>query len=840
MPATLFLTPLSTLPNTIHHLPSHSNPPFHSYNPISSALNSKPPQNPKPTNPIPSKSPNSLSLSSTTTTPNSKAPSEPNSSTDACIKAPTAPWMKGPLLLQPHEVIDFSKPRNKKTHNNAKAEKPDTVLAGKLVGIRGDRAIKQIVQSIERLGPNQKTDETQKGFGEFRIWDSLEGLGQNEKWDETHKDFVEFGIGGCLEGLGKAADSRFGGKMPWERDERIVFQRIKKKRVASAAELSLEKELLERLRAEAAKMRKWVKVKKAGVTQAIVDDIKFIWKTNELAMVKFDVPLCRNMHRAQEIVETKTGGMVVWRKKDTLVIYRGCNYQSSSKFFPKMRPCSADRQETLSSDHVQPDLEESSSYQYKSFESPVDEKMSRKDAEEDCIQSGTFQETSMSCQPTSRSLYEKEADRLLDGLGPRFIDWWMHKPLPVDADLLPEVVPGFKAPIRRCPPHTRSKLTDDELTFLRKFARSLPTHFVLGRNRKLQGLAAAILKLWEKSLIAKIAVKFGVPNTNNEQMAYELKCLTGGVLILRNKFIILLYRGKDFLPCGVADLVAKREVELTRWQLYEEHARQKAIETFCESGEPLVNTVGTLSEFQDIQTEYGELIKENKNVEIKLEAEKERLERELRNQERKFFILNKKIEKSTNELSKLNSQRTPAEQDVDQEMMTEEEKECLRTIGLKMHSCLVLGRRGVFNGVMEGLHQHWKHREVVKVITMQKLFRQVMHTAKLLEAESGGILVSVDKLKEGHAVIIYRGKNYRRPLRPTGGNLLSKRKALHRSLEMQRIGSLKFFASQRQQATLDLKLKLILLEKPRISLEEFPWFEGYLPAFLSPYSWMVD
>lgn len=44
-----------------------------------------------------------------------------------------------------------------------------------------------------------------------------------------------------------------------------------------------------------------------------------------------------------------------------------------------------------------------------------------------------------------------------------------------------------------------------------------------GRNRKLQGLAAAILKLWEKSLIAKIALKWGVPNTNNEQMACELK-----------------------------------------------------------------------------------------------------------------------------------------------------------------------------------------------------------------------------------------------------------------------------------------------------------------------------
>lgn len=44
-----------------------------------------------------------------------------------------------------------------------------------------------------------------------------------------------------------------------------------------------------------------------------------------------------------------------------------------------------------------------------------------------------------------------------------------------------------------------------------------------GRNTRLQGLAAAILKLWEKSLIAKIAVKVGVQNTNNEQVAWNLK-----------------------------------------------------------------------------------------------------------------------------------------------------------------------------------------------------------------------------------------------------------------------------------------------------------------------------
>lgn len=45
----------------------------------------------------------------------------------------------------------------------------------------------------------------------------------------------------------------------------------------------------------------------------------------------------------------------------------------------------------------------------------------------------------------------------------------------------------------------------------------------VGRNRKLQGLAAAILKLWEKCHIVKIALKLGAPNTNNAEMADELK-----------------------------------------------------------------------------------------------------------------------------------------------------------------------------------------------------------------------------------------------------------------------------------------------------------------------------
>lgn len=98
------------------------------------------------------------------------------------------------------------------------------------------------------------------------------------------------------------------------------------------------------------------------------------------------------------------------------------------------------------------------------------------------------------------------------------------------------------------------------------------------------------------------------------------------------------------------------------------------------------------------------------------------------------------------------------------------------------------GRRGIFDGVLEGLHQHWKHREVAKVITMHRLLSRVIYTAQFMERESGGILVSVDKLKEGYAIIIYRGKNYSRPKEKIAKNLLTKRKALQRSLEMQRIG----------------------------------------------------
>ncbi|KAL3527032.1 hypothetical protein ACH5RR_011688 [Cinchona calisaya] len=791
------------LSNTLHFSSASSQIP----KPILSSNPKPPTANLTPTQSTANESKNEeLSLSSSNKLPSSKPTS--------VVKAPTAPWMQGPLLVEPNQFLNLSKRRNndkKGSTFGSRIEDPpaDKALTGKMGAGRGKKEMKKIFQGIKRLQESctnilEKTHKNPEKIKFKFLPGELWGDGGSEEFDEgtqesNERSEFDFHLGEVEEGGGGGGGKS---KMPWDSGvgRLASWKMVKKEKVEPAAELNLDKELLDRLRDESSRMRTWVKVMKAGVTQAVVDQVHFIWKKNELAMLKFHLPLCRNMDRTREIVEMKTGGVVVWRKKDALVIYRGCNYQFGSKMFSRIQHNSVFNSNHSSVDDSSNDAVtiseiNSSAHGLVGLISETDDK------EANVLLNG--------------SLYEKEADRLLDGLGPRFVDWWWRQPLPVDGDLLPEVVPGFMPPFRLCPPHARPKLTNDELTYLRKLARPLPTHFVLGRNRKLQGLAAAILKLWEKCHIAKIAVKWGIPNTDNKQMAYELKCLTGGVLLLRNKFIIILYRGKDFLPPQVAEQVTEREMELTKFQLREESARLRASESVTEMPSTKSSTSGTLLEFLRIQSEREDLEFGNCMAEVELEAEKAELEKELRHQQCKLFLLKKKIEKSARRLAELNSLWRPAERDADQEMITEEERECLKKIGFKMQSSLVLGRRGVFNGVIESMHQHWKHREIVKVITMQRMFSQVVYTAKFLQVESGGVLVSIDKLKEGHSIIIYRGKNYRRP-KLVALNLPSKREALSRSLEMQRIGSLKFFANQRELLVSELTSKLAELKQRRI------------------------
>ncbi|ONM04945.1 chloroplast RNA splicing1 [Zea mays] len=307
--------------------------------------------------------------------------------------------------------------------------------------------------------------------------------------------------------------------VPWAaaRDEglKVALRREKKPREPTRAETELETHELHRLRRLARGIGRWARAKKAGVTDEVVKEVRREWASGEeLAAVRIVEPLRRSMDRAREILEIKTGGLVVWTKGDMHFVYRGSKYQQNAKhshtFLTNVH------KGYLVKHNVHTTL-----LKYGSI-GPV---LINNYGEAD----DAFQENDQSIcgqkdeEPVKGTLYEREVNRLLDTLGPRFVDWWWDTPLPVDADLLPEFVPGFKTPYRLCPPGVRPTLADEELTYLRKLARLLPTHFALGRNTRLQGLAAAILKLWEKSLIAKIAVKIGIQNTNNEQMAWNLK-----------------------------------------------------------------------------------------------------------------------------------------------------------------------------------------------------------------------------------------------------------------------------------------------------------------------------
>lgn len=286
-------------------------------------------------------------------------------------------------------------------------------------------------------------------------------------------------------------------------------------------------------------------------------------------------------------------------------------------------------------------------------------------------------------------------------------------------------------------------------------------------------------------------------------------------MILRNKFFIILYRGKDFLPGNVANSILDRETEIRDQQVQEEEARSKAIKLVhaIDESTPRTSNTGTFSEFQNIKASYHPMNGGLSTDKIKVEAEKEKLEKELRDEEHKLLILNLKIGRSEKELAVLNSSCSPSELSSDQELLTEEERETYKRIGLKMDELLLLGRRGIYDGVIESIHQHWKHREVVKVMTLQKAFHHITYTARSLEIESGGVLVAVEKLGRGHAIIIYRGKNYSRLLKAPPENLLTKREALQRSIEVQRRGSMKYFAWQKQRRISGLKQRLRYLEQ---------------------------
>ncbi|KAE9464460.1 hypothetical protein C3L33_03558, partial [Rhododendron williamsianum] len=647
-------------------------------------------------------------------------------------------------------------------------------------------SVSSIVQESSKLGRGVgfdgktkafvETDETSIGLSERKekaVFKNVKRASFNGKSASVNQGVYS------LEGSSDKIDSK---RLPWERGSdlgSVDGDRPRKGNAMLSEKLVPETEL-RRLRNVALRMVERLKVGAAGVTQALVDSIHEKWKEDEVVKLKFEGPSTLNMKRIHETLETRTGGLVIWRSGSSVVLYRGMSYNL---------PCV---QSYAKQNQVNTMISRSSS-------GIVSGDLTQRVGLEDSVRTADVNKSTRHLKKLSEKEITdlSEVDHLLEDLGPRYKDWSGPEPLPVDADLLPSVVPGYKRPFRLLPHGFRYSLRDKHVTYYRRTARIMPPHFALGRNRELQGLARAMVKLWEISAIAKIAIKRGVHNTCNERMAEELKRLTGGTLLSRNKDYIVFYRGNDFLPPAVSKTLVEAHKLTVLQQDEEEKIRSNAspIVHSTTKASKVQLVAGTLSETMAATSLWGNQPSSQDIEKMKKDSALARHASFVRYLEMKLNLAKGKIKKAEKALAKVQESLEPAELPSDLETISDEERFLFRKIGLSMKPYLILGRRGIFDGTVENIHLHWKYRELVKLLVERKSFPQVKHIAIALEAESGGVLVTVDKTMKGHVIILYRGKNYQPPVAFRPKNLLSRRQALARSIELQRREALKHHIS---------------------------------------------
>lgn len=657
----------------------------------------------------------------------------------------------------------------------------------------GGSTMDRIVKKLKKFGYMDDVKENDDNPGRTIHKGSVEDIFYVEEGmlPNTHGGFSE----NISLGLDKVFNSEEEVRFPWEKPAASVDEAnnsVKRRSRTYMAELTLPESELRRLIQLTLKTKQKMKIGGAGVTQAVVDKIYEKWKSAEIVRLKVEGPPALNMRRMHEILERKTGGLVIWRSGTSVSLYRGVSYEVPGRTFKK------------NGTQVSGRLLLDQKVKNPSHDDSYDNKLSPEDS---LYKTGEDKKNSESSFDVE---YEDEIDKLLADLGPRYADWPGDNPLPVDADLLPNVVPGYQPPFRLLPYGVRRSLGMKEATSLKRIARTLPPHFALGRSRQLEGLAAAIVKLWERSSIAKVALKRGVQLTTSEKMAEEIKRLTGGVLLSRNKDFLVFYRGKDFLSSDVTEVLLERERLVKDLQDEEEQARTKASGSFVPSAgtEEHYRAAGTLSETLDANNKWGKTLNDHEVEKVLRQADIMRHAKLVRKLEGKLAFAERKLLKAEQTLSKVEEFLKPADQQLDPESITDEERFMFRKLGLRMKAFLLLGRRGVFDGTVENMHLHWKYRELVKIIIKAKNFEDVKSIALALEAESGGVLVSVDKVSKGYAIIVFRGKDYQRPptLRPK--NLLTKRKALARSIELQRREALLKHIAQLQRNVEKLKSEI--------------------------------
>lgn len=160
----------------------------------------------------------------------------------------------------------------------------------------------------------------------------------------------------------------------------------------------------------------------------------------------------------------------------------------------------------------------------------------------------------------------------------------------------------------------------------------------------------------------------------------------------------------------------------------------------------------------------------SKRIHKMLMTEEERLIFNLRRAKKKVALLLQKLKKY--ELPEL---PPPLH---DPELLTPEQLQAYKKIGFRNRNYVPVGVRGVFGGVVQNMHLHWKFHETVQVCCDNFPKEKIREMAAMLSRLSGGIVVNVHNVK---TIIMFRGRNYRQPKNLIPLNTLTKRKALFKA-----------------------------------------------------------
>ncbi|XP_027358976.1 uncharacterized CRM domain-containing protein At3g25440, chloroplastic isoform X2 [Abrus precatorius] len=174
-----------------------------------------------------------------------------------------------------------------------------------------------------------------------------------------------------------------------------------------------------------------------------------------------------------------------------------------------------------------------------------------------------------------------------------------------------------------------------------------------------------------------------------------------------------------------------------------------------------------------MQKESGKTMREirrAKKLKKKLMTEEERLIYNLKRAKKKVALLLQKLKKY--ELPELPAPRH------DPELFTPEQLQAYKKIGFRNKNYVPVGVRGVFGGVVQNMHLHWKFHETVQVCCDNFPKEKIKEMAAMLARLSGGIVINVHNVK---TIIMFRGRNYRQPKNLIPINTLTKRKALFKA-----------------------------------------------------------